>query len=123
MNTTGNQLYQTIDKFDRAVGGLLDGNNIHTKPTTIEEVEKLSGEAETFIIQTIRDEEGDHVVVKFVDKDGVKRLILPPKVVNTIVRQRDALATKLRRNHSKAAMKARMAAGYKPMPPRRKKSV
>src|SRR5438045_1706676 len=95
--------YETIGKFDRAVGGLLAGNNIHTKPTTLEEVDRITGEAETFIIQTIRDEEGDHIVVKFVDKDGVKRLILSPKVANTIVRQRDALSARARSNSSKAS--------------------
>ena len=117
------QEYKTIDKFDRALGGLLDGNNLHSKPTTIQEVQKITGESETFIIQTIRDEDGDHVALTYVDNDGVKRLILTPRVVNTIVRHRDALGARLRRNHSKAAMKARMAAGYKPTPPRRKKSA
>jgi hypothetical protein len=53
--------YETIDKFDRAVGGLLAGNNLHTKATTIEEIDKITGQAETFIVQTIRDEDGDHV--------------------------------------------------------------
>jgi hypothetical protein len=115
--------YKPIDKFDRAVGGLLAGNNLHTKPTTFEEVEPYTGEAETFIVQTIRDENGDHVVVKFMDKDGNKRMILPPKVVSTIVRQRDALTARARSNSSKARMKERMLAGWKPIPPtKRKKS-
>lgn len=106
--------YETIDKFDRAVGGLLAGNNLHTKATTIEEVNKITGEAETFIVQTIRDEDGDHVVLKFMDKNGNKRLILPPKAVNTIVRQRDALTTRSRSNSSKAVAKERMLRGEVP---------
>jgi hypothetical protein len=77
-------------------------------------VNKLTGEAETFIVQTIRDEEGDHIVIKFVDKEGVKRLILSPKVANAIVRQRDSLSARARSNSSKAAMKERMAAGFVP---------
>ncbi|SRR5579871_2124222 len=108
------QQYETISKFDRNVGGLLAGNSLHTKPTTVEEVNKLTGEAETFIVQTIRDEEGDHIVIKFVDKEGVKRLILSPKVANAIVRQRDSLSARARSNSSKAAMKERMAAGFVP---------
>lgn len=106
--------FKTIDKFDRAVGGLLDGNNLHTKPTTIEEIEPYTGEAETFIVQTIRDEDGDHIVIKFVDKDGVKRLILTPRVANTILRHRDALTTRDRKNKSRAAAKARMLRGELP---------
>jgi hypothetical protein len=115
------QQYETISKFDRAVGGLLAGNNLHTKAATVEEINKITGEAETYIIQTIRDEAGEHIVVKFVDKDGNKRLILPPKAASTIVRQREALSRRARSNHSKAAMKERMAAGYVPVPPKRKR--
>lgn len=111
--SNGNQ-YETISKFDREVGGLLAGNNLHTKPTTIEEVNKITGEAETFIVQTIRIEDGDHVVVKFVDKEGVKRLILPPKVANTLARHHDALSARARSNSSKAVAKERMLQGHDP---------
>lgn len=107
--------YETISKFDRGVGGLLSANNIHTKPATIFEVNNITGESETFIIQTIRisdgENAGDHVSITFVDKDGNKRLLLPPRAVNTIVRQRDALSAKQKRNSGKAAMKARILAG------------
>lgn len=106
--------YETIDKFDRMVGGLLSGNNLHTKATTIEEIDKITGQAETFIVQTIRDEDGDHIVVKYVDKDGNKRLVLPPKVANTIVRQRDSLTARSRSNSSKAVARDRMLRGELP---------
>lgn len=113
MDIDGNS-YETISKFDRAVGGLLAGNNIHTKPTTIEWVNKITGEAETFIVQTIRDDDGDHIVVKFVDKDGVKRLILPPKVSSTLARHHDALSSRARSNSSKATARERMLQGHDP---------
>lgn len=106
--------YATVSKFDRAVAGLQGGNNLAAKATTIEHVDPIIGEAETFIVQTIRDAEGDHVIVKFVDKDGVKRLILPPKVVSTIARQRDALTARSRSNVAKATAKARMDRGELP---------
>jgi hypothetical protein len=116
--------YETISKFDRAVGGLLGGNNLHTKPTTVQHV-ALTGESEQFTIQTIRvadgDDKGDHVVITFVDKEGVKRLILPPRATDTIVRHRDSLSARARSNSSKAAMRDRMAAGYVPTPPKRKR--
>lgn len=122
--------YETISKFDRAFAGLQGGNNLPTKPTTIEYVEPITGDAETFIIQTIRAEYkisvqkgwerttetrvGDFIVVKFVDKDGTKRLILPPKIAETIQRQHEALTRKNRTNSSKAVMRERMANGFKP---------
>lgn len=103
--------YETINKFDRAVGGLLSGNNLHSKPTTVENVDKFTGETETFIIQTVRDELGDSVILKYMDKDGNTRMILPPKVVSTIVRQRDALVARAMSNRAKAAIKERKLAG------------
>ena len=111
------QEYETISKFDRAYSGLLGGNCTATKPTTIETVEKILGETETFIVQTIRDPDGDHVVIKYVDKEGVTRIILPPKVANTILLQRDRLTSQRRSALSKAAMRERMAQGYVPTPP------
>jgi hypothetical protein len=106
--------YATISKFDRAVAGLQGGNNLAVKATTVEHTDPILGEAETFIVQTIRDQAGDHVIVKFVDKEGVKRLVLPPKVVSTIVRQRDALTARSRSNTAKATAKARKDRGEVP---------
>jgi hypothetical protein len=102
---------KTISKFDRAVASKLDSNNIHTKATTIENIERITGSAETFIVQTIRVEDGDYVSLKYLDNDGAMRILLPPKVVNTIVRQRESLSDRARTNSSKAAMKERIAAG------------
>jgi hypothetical protein len=103
-----------ISKFDRSVAGLQGGNNLATKATTIEHTDPILGEAETFIVQTIRDQKGDHIIVKFVDKEGVKRLILPPKVTMTIARHRDALTARSRSNTAKATAKARMDRGELP---------
>jgi hypothetical protein len=122
--------YKTICKFDRVLAGLQGGNNLPTKATTIENIEPITGESESFIVQTIRAEYkvnvskgwetttetrvGDFIVLKYLDKDGTKRLILPPKVAETIERQHKALSKKNRTNVSKAAMKQRMADGYVP---------
>jgi hypothetical protein len=103
----------SITKYDRTYGGWRDVS-LYTKPSTIQSVD-LTGRAETFIVQTMRHEEkGDHVIVKFVDKEGVKRLILPPKVTGTIVRQRDALTARSRSNTAKATAKARKDRGELP---------
>jgi hypothetical protein len=106
--------YATISKFDRQVAGLQGGNNLAAKATTIEHIDPMLGESETFIVQTVRDQQGDNVILKFVDKDGVKRLILPPGVVNTIVRQRDSLTARSRSNAAKATARARKDRGELP---------
>jgi hypothetical protein len=48
--------YETINKFDRMLGGLQDGNALRTKPSTIQNIESITGSAETFTIQTVRAE-------------------------------------------------------------------
>jgi hypothetical protein len=108
--------YETISKFDRAFAGLQGGNNLQTKPTTIESVNNITGEAETFIVQTIRaeDRKGDFIVVKFLDKDGHIRLILPPKVSATIARQAQALTDRARSNAAKAQAMERKLRGEVP---------
>jgi hypothetical protein len=103
-----------ISKFDRAFGGLMSGNGLPTKPTTIEIVERITGEAETYIVQTVRTEAGDNIVLKFVDKRGNMRLILPPKVANVIASQRDALTARRRSMASKMVAKNRMDRGELP---------
>lgn len=106
--------YETLTKYDRVYAGLLGGNNLLTKATTIEEVQNLTGETETFIVQTVRSQTGDYIVIKFMDKEGVKRLVLPPRVANTIQRQHDALTSRSRSVKSKAAMRERMGRGELP---------
>jgi hypothetical protein len=102
---------ETINKFDRQFGALQDVG-LSTKPSTIQHVQPITGETETFIIQTIRhDELGDFICVTHVDKNGVERIILPPKVSNLIASHRDALTKRRRSISSRATMKARMAAG------------
>jgi hypothetical protein len=112
MNNDSNN-ENTLSKFDRAVAGLQGGNQLRTKPTTIEHTH-MTGEAETFIVQTIRDEKGDHIIIKFVDKEGVKRIVCPPRVSNTIAAQRDALTTRRRSITGKATAQARKDRGELP---------
>jgi hypothetical protein len=86
--------YETLTKYDRVYAGLIGGNNLQTKATTIEYVQTVTGETETYIIQTVRAQDGDYIVIKFMDKEGVKRLVLPPRVANTIGRQHNTLSTR-----------------------------
>jgi hypothetical protein len=99
-----------VHKYDRKYGNLLDVS-LHTKPSTIKAIEPLTGRAETFIIQTLRHEDGDHIFIERADEEGLIRIVLPPKVANLIVSQRDALTRRSRSRASKTAMANRMAAG------------
>jgi hypothetical protein len=89
-----------IDKYDRLRGGL-SGVALFTKPSTIQNIETITGKSETFIVQTCRfeDKGGDFIFVQCVDETGVVRIALPPKVANAIASQRDALTSR-RRSHA-----------------------
>ena len=100
-----------VSKYDRLYGGLRDVS-LFTKPSTIKLVQSLTGQSETFVIQTCRhDENGDYIFVERLDESGVVRLALPPKVAALIASQRDALTKRRRSISSRATMKARMESG------------
>ncbi len=102
---------ETISKYDRVYGGLLDVS-LATKPSTIKNVQTLTGKTDTFVIQTLRhSENGDYIFIECMDETGVVRLALPPKVANLIASQRDALTKRRRSISSKLTMRARMDAG------------
>ena len=85
-----------VSKYDRIRGGL-HGVALFTKPTTIRIVQAITGQAETFVVETARHEFGDTIFIECVDVDGVVRLALPPKVAVAIASQCAAL-TKRRRS-------------------------
>lgn len=90
------------DHFDRKLGQL-DGlpGVVKTPTSTIRVMEPLGMMVETWTVQTFRQPEiGDCCFVELTDRTRHIRLVLPAKVGNAIVRQRDALT---KRNRSKAA--------------------
>lgn len=105
---------QTISKFDRIRGGL-DSIALFTKPSTIRNVQSITGKAETFVIETCRHEEvGDYIFIECTDDTGVTRIALPPKVANVIASQRDSLTTKRRRKAARRVAADRKARGEVP---------
>jgi len=112
-----------VSKYDRLRGNL-EGVALFTKPSTIRNVEQITGKTETFVVETGRhDELGDFVFVECMDETGVTRLALPPKVANAIASQRDSLSKRRRSMASRRAMRLRMDKGFKPTPPKRKKKA
>jgi hypothetical protein len=92
--------FETVNKFDRIRGGL-DDVALFTRPSTIKNIQKITGKTETFVVETCRYEsEGDFIFIECVDETGVVRIVLPPKVAAVIASQRDSLTDKRR---SKAA--------------------
>jgi hypothetical protein len=102
---------ESLSKYDRLYGGLHDVG-LSSKPSTVKNVQTITGKSETFVVQTIRHHEyGDHIFIECMDESGVIRLALPPKVSNLIASQREALTKRRRSISSKTAIKARIAAG------------
>jgi len=104
---------QTISKYDRAYGGVID-IGLATKATTIELVQPVTGKAESFIIQRVRTEHGDYLFIKSLDENGLTRLALPPKVTAAIDRHGAALTKRNRSRAGRRSAAERMANGWVP---------
>lgn len=104
----------TISKFDRIRGGLLDVA-LFTRPSTIQNVESITGKSETFIVQTCRfEDKGDYIFIQLVDDAGVIRIVLPPKVSNSIASQKDSLTGTRRSKAATRTARERMDRGEVP---------
>lgn len=110
-------------EFDRILASLNGLPDVtHTQPSTIRSVDFI-GTSRTFIVTTYRmRERGDTVFLETIGGDGSLRLVIPPAVVDAIVRQRDALTTKVRRKIGKANAEERKRRG-EPLPFLRKKGA
>jgi hypothetical protein len=102
-------------EFDRILASLNGLPDVtHTQPSTVRSVSFI-GTSQTFIITTYRmKDRGDTVFLESISSEGSLRLVVPPPVVDAIVRQRDALTTKVRRKIGKASAEARKARGEQP---------
>ena len=105
---------RTSDPFDKLLSSLIGlPNGAHTQPTVIQSID-FYGNTTSFMIQTVRTDEGVTAFVTQVNAQGSVRTILPQNVLNTIDRQRAAITTKLRRRHGRRLAEERAAAGIKP---------
>ena len=114
MNEKNPSQDNTVSKYDRVRGGL-EGVAMFTKPSTVRSVQILTGKTETYVVETARHEElGDTIFVECMDENGVTRLALPPKVANSIARQRESLTKRWRSRSAKTEMKRRQMEGMIP---------
>jgi hypothetical protein len=72
------------------------------------------GNVSTFLIQTVKWEDGESVFITCVQGEQATKMVLPPKVTAAIIRQRDALTTTVRRRHGRRLAAERKAAGTLP---------
>ena len=80
------------DVFDKVIG-LIDGTpgTRKTRPTTLVSVEAILGDSQTYVVQSYKTEDGFFGFVQMIDRRSGARFVLPPKVMNAIYRQREAL--------------------------------
>lgn len=102
------------DPFDKLLSRLVGlPNGAHAQPTVVQAMD-FYGNTTSFMIQTVRTDEGVTAFVTQVNAQGSVRTILPQNVLAVIDRQRAAITTKLRRRHGKRIAEERAAAGIKP---------
>lgn len=102
------------DEFDKLLSRVIGlPNGAHTQPAVVQAID-FYGHTTSFMIQTVRTDEGVTAFVTQVNAKGSQRYILPQHVLATIDRQRAALTTKIRRRHGKRIAAERKAAGIEP---------
>lgn len=89
------------DPFDKLLDRLIGlPGGAHTQPAVVQATDYY-GNTTSYMVQTVRTEEGDTAFVTQVNAAGSARFILPPAVIRTIERQRDSNTTQIRRRHGK----------------------
>lgn len=102
------------DPFDKLLSSMIGlPNGAHTQPSVIQHID-FYGNATSYMIQTVRTDEGVTAFVTQVDATGSKRYMLPHAVLAVIDRQRDAITTQLRRRHGRRIAEDRKAKGLAP---------
>jgi hypothetical protein len=105
---------RTSDPFDKLLSSMVGlPNGAHTQPAVVQAID-FYGNTTSFMIQTVRTDEGVTAFVTQVNAQGSQRYILPQHVLMVLDRQRAAITTKIRRRHGKRIAEERKAAGKQP---------
>ena len=65
-----------------------------SRPATVTTSLPMVGDSTTYVIESLRGDRGLVVFLQIVDQEGRARLVLPDKVVRTILRQSERLTTR-----------------------------
>lgn len=102
------------DQFDKLLSRLIGlPNGAHVQPSVVQAVD-FYGNTTSYMVQTVRTDEGPTIFVTQVNAAGSARFILPPAVVKTIDRQREATTLQIRRRHGKRLAEERGGTGFTP---------
>lgn len=71
------------------------------------------GNAETWVINTMRTDGEDTAFLQRVSADGGERHVLPPEVLRALWAQREALTTKTRKRAARRAVETKREAGQR----------
>ena len=89
------------DQFDKLLSRLIGlPNGAHTQPSVVQDVD-FYGNTTSYMVQTVKTEDGPTVFITQVNATGSVRYILPPNVLKLIDRQRDSTITMVRRRIGK----------------------
>lgn len=102
------------DPFDLALDrliGLPDG--AYVKPSMTQAID-FYGNVSSFMVQTVKAEQGVHVFVTEITAAGSKRYMIPPPALALMNRQQDAISLIVRRRHGKRLAEAAKASGRTP---------
>lgn len=125
MSSVENSQSSRNNRFDRTLGSLIGIPGVlSSAPATVRAATPMTGEAQTFIVQTFRrreESDGENappsqefVFLEYVDDAGSTRIVIPPNVVRVILRQHDSLTTRARKRGAVAAAADRKARGILP---------
>ena len=102
------------DEFDKILSRSIGlPNGAHCAPTVVQAID-FYGHTTSYMIQTVRTDEGITAFVTQVNANGSVRYMLPQNVLATIDRQRVSLTHKIRSRHGKRIAEERKAAGIAP---------
>jgi len=102
------------DPFELALADKLGHpDGAHTQPSVVQAVD-FYGNATSFIVQTVKWAEGTTIFITQVNAAGSARFVLPPKVVQLLLRQQDAVTTQVRRRHGLRLAETQRANGVRP---------
>jgi len=110
----------STDPFDVTLHDLMGHpNGAHTQPATVRAIDNYKHVTD-YIVQTVKWDLGTTVFVTLVNgREGPKRVVLPPKVVATLLRQQEQVTAIVRRRHGQRLAEqlradGRMRTGFTP---------
>lgn len=102
------------DPFDKLLYRLMGlPNGAHTAPSVIQSID-FYGNVTSYMVQTVRTEQGATAFVTQVNAQGSQRYMLPQAILAVIDRQRESITTQLRRRHGRRIAEERKAQGLEP---------